>query len=128
MLWGTTQVSRLTYLFLQRKREWYHETEPKVPSSFGIIGEQMGQAYDTDTVFSDATFDTASRHSAVSENVVYTDIIKPRAWIKELTSDEEREVEEQAQEETVVQQEPTMSDMVGGQLSSLLASPQMWCR
>ncbi len=71
---------------------WYHEAEPEVQSSTLVFGDDgVAPAYDTETVFSDATFETASRNSAISENVVYADIVKPKAWIKELSSDEERE-------------------------------------
>lgn len=63
----------------------------------------MAPTGDTDTIFSDATFDTLSRHSAVSENVVYADIVKPgKAWIKELTTDDEMNEEDEIENEEPV--------------------------
>lgn len=81
----------------------------------------MAPANDTETAFSDATFDTLSRRSATSDNVVYADVIKPKAWTSESTSDEEhgeRDEEGPGTEDQEIQDSASDPNKVRNELTS----------
>lgn len=85
-----------SHAFWLQDRDWL--SEPEHLHTTGMI-------FDTDTVFSDTSFETLSKHSTFellddSEKVVYADVVKPkRRDLVEEAGDKEDEEEEEDEEE-----------------------------